>query len=142
MKVLIITEGSKNIGFGHITRCTSLYQAFEARSINPYLIVNGDETVKSILQKTEHDVFDWLKNRKKLFDLLENGDITIIDSYMADYSIYEKIFQLSKIAVYIDDNNRLHYPPGIVINGTINASELNYTPVRVENIFWTLITYL
>ena len=128
MKVLIITEGSKTIGFGHITRCTSLYQAFEARSMKPHLIVNGDETVKSILQETEHYMFNWFKNREKLFEILENSDITIIDSYIADYFIYERIFELSKIAVYIDDNNRLQYPPGIVINGTINASKFNYTP--------------
>jgi len=31
MKVFIITEGSKNTGFGHITRCLSLYQAFEEK---------------------------------------------------------------------------------------------------------------
>ncbi len=31
MKVFIITEGGKNIGFGHINRCLSLYQAFEEK---------------------------------------------------------------------------------------------------------------
>ena len=32
MNVFIITEGTKNTGFGHITRCLSLYQAFEERN--------------------------------------------------------------------------------------------------------------
>ena len=41
MKVFIITEGSKNIGFGHITRCISLYQAFEERGIIPEFIINN-----------------------------------------------------------------------------------------------------
>ena len=31
MKVFIITEGGKNIGFGHITRCLSLYQALKEK---------------------------------------------------------------------------------------------------------------
>ena len=31
MKGFILTEGSRNIGFGHVTRCLSLYQAFEER---------------------------------------------------------------------------------------------------------------
>lgn len=31
MKVFILTEGGKDIGFGHITRCLSLYHAFEER---------------------------------------------------------------------------------------------------------------
>ena len=31
MKVFIITEGGRNISFGHITRCLSLYQAFKEK---------------------------------------------------------------------------------------------------------------
>lgn len=31
MKVFIITEDGKNIGFGHITKYLSLYQAFEEK---------------------------------------------------------------------------------------------------------------
>jgi len=41
LKAFIITEGSKNIGFGHITRCISLYQAFEERGIIPEFIINN-----------------------------------------------------------------------------------------------------
>ena len=41
MKVFIITEGGKNIGFGHITRCLSLYQAFEEKGILPKFIINN-----------------------------------------------------------------------------------------------------
>ena len=31
MKVFILTESGKNMGFGHITRCLSFYQAFEEK---------------------------------------------------------------------------------------------------------------
>ena len=50
MRVFIITEGGRNIGFGHITRCISLYQAFERRKIIPELIVNGDNTIEELLK--------------------------------------------------------------------------------------------
>ena len=33
-KVIILTEGGKKVGFGHITRCISLYQAFEEKGTN------------------------------------------------------------------------------------------------------------
>ena len=49
MKVFIITEGSKNTGFGHITRCLSLYQAFKKRGILPTFIINGDNSFKYLL---------------------------------------------------------------------------------------------
>ena len=51
MKVVIVTEGGKDIGFGHITRCISLYQAFEERGIIPEFIVSGDTTVASLLKE-------------------------------------------------------------------------------------------
>ena len=42
MKVFIITEGGKDIGFGHITRCFSLYQAFEEKYFKVYSIKSGN----------------------------------------------------------------------------------------------------
>jgi len=47
MKVFIVTEGGKNIGFGHITRCISIYQALEKRGILPEFIVNSKDNVKN-----------------------------------------------------------------------------------------------
>ena len=49
MKVIILTEGGKNMGIGHLARCLSLYQAFEDKNINAEIIVNGDKTLKDSL---------------------------------------------------------------------------------------------
>ena len=46
MNVVILTEGGKDIGFGHVTRCSSIYQAFEQFHIVPKFIINGDDSVK------------------------------------------------------------------------------------------------
>ena len=53
MKVYILTEGGYDIGIGHVTRCLSLYQAFEVKGIKPFFIINGDETVKDLLNGKE-----------------------------------------------------------------------------------------
>jgi UDP-2,4-diacetamido-2,4,6-trideoxy-beta-L-altropyranose hydrolase len=126
MKVFIITEGSSHIGFGHITRCLSLYQAFEEKGIEPFFFVNGDNTVKDFLRNINHDIFNWANEDHRLSDLMKDTDIGIIDSYLADYTIYEKISNAVKVPVYIDDNIRIDYPKGIVVNGTIYADEMNY----------------
>lgn len=126
MKVCIITEGSSSIGFGHVTRCISLYQAFEEKGIKPFFIVNGDNTVKDFLKNINHEIFNWLDEEKKLSNLIRNSGVGIIDSYLADYTMYEKISNAVKVPVYIDDNIRLDYPKGIVVNGTIYADEMNY----------------
>lgn len=148
MKVFIITEGGKDIGFGHITRCLSLYQAFEERGIKPKFIINGDNDIEYLLKDINYQIFNWLDERNKLFTIIKNTDIAIIDSYLADISVYNKITNLVKISVYIDDNKRLDYPKGIMLNGNIHAETLNYpkkdgimyllgtkyTPLRKE--FW------
>lgn len=148
MKVFIITEGSREIGFGHITRCTSLYQAFEKKGILPFFLINGDETLKDLLSNKNHEIFNWLIEEEKLLTLIESADVVIIDSYLANYDFYNKVSNSVKVPVYIDDNKRIDYPSGIVVNGTVFADELNYpvkqgityllgskyTPIRKE--FW------
>lgn len=135
MKVVILTEGGKDIGAGHITRCTSIYQAFEEIGILPEFIVNGDETVEGLLKDKNCKVFDWLNEQKMLFANVENADIVFIDSYLADCDLYEKISNIAKTAVYFDDDVRLNYPRGFVLNGAVLAEQMAY-PKRKE------VTYL
>ena len=126
MKVLIVTEGSKDIGFGHITRCTALYEAFEDKKISPTFIVNGDDTVWNLVRNKQYDIFNWLKDKKRLFNLIKYADIAVVDSYLADITLYKQISDTVKIPVSIDDTVRLQYPRGIVVNGTMYAEELGY----------------
>lgn len=122
MNVFILTEGGKSYGFGHVTRCSSIYQAFKKRNISPIFIINGDDSVNSILLDMVFKIQNWLDD----ISFLESSDIVIIDSYLADISLYEKISKKVSLVVYLDDNNRLKYPNGIVVNGLINAICLNY----------------
>lgn len=130
MKVLIITEGSSKIGFGHITRCTSLYQSFQEKGSTVHFIVNGDSKIELLLQGMEYKIFNWLENREKLFNQLGDYDIVVIDSYLADEDFYKKLSLYIPLAAYIDDNKRINYPPGVVINGSILAEKLDYPPRR------------
>lgn len=136
MKIIIITEGSGEIGFGHVTRCMSLYQAFRENELSVQFVVNGDSTIEPILTDTEYEIFNWLENPERLFNKLNNQDIVFIDSYLADKDFYEKISELTALTIYIDDNIRIDYPKGIVINGTILAEEMNYP--LTENIEYLL----
>lgn len=126
MKVFLITEGSKHIGFGHITRCIGLYQAFEERGINPELIVHGDESSAFLLKGKTHSTFNWIKEKNRIFALLNKADVAIVDSYLASRNFYSEISRLVKLSVYIDDNKRIKYPKGIVINGSIGAEDIKY----------------
>ena len=126
MKVSIITEGFSKTGYGHITRCLSLYQAFEEKQIYPTLYINGDDNVKSLLSDSNYKIIDWLAHPLKLTGEIKNSDIIIIDSYRAEKDFYENISKHSKLSLFIDDTIRLEYPNGFVLNGTINAESFPY----------------
>ena len=126
MNVLIVTEGGKNIGFGHITRCLSIYQAFEEKGITPTLLIQGDDTILPLVKKKRYRFLNWRTQKEQLADFLHEADMVIVDSYLADTIFYKSLSQNVKIPVYIDDNNRVPYPKGIVVNGTTYAKKLGF----------------
>lgn len=126
MKVSIITEGFQNTGYGHITRCMSLQQAFETRNIFPTLYINGDENARTFLTTKNFKTINWLNNPTLLVAEIKNSDVVIIDSYLAGKDFYENLSKYAKTSLFIDDTLRLEYPAGIVLNGTINAETFPY----------------
>ena len=126
MKVTILTEGSSEVGFGHITRCASLYEAFEERGITPEFIINGDNTIEELLGNKKYKIFNWFERENETLDLINGVEVVIVDSYLANYKFYKKVSELVKFPVYVDDFKRLDYPVGIVINGAIHAEDLGY----------------
>jgi len=126
MKVLILTEAGKSIGFGHLTRCIGLYQGFEEKWVDVEIVVNADSSVDFLLKGIKYKKFDWLRKMEDTFKSLKKVDVVIIDSYLAYLDFYKKVSELVKIPVYIDDYKRLDYPKGVVINPSIYGDRLNY----------------
>ncbi|KAF5086817.1 Acetyltransferase (GNAT) domain protein [anaerobic digester metagenome] len=124
MKIRILTEGSEEIGFGHVTRCMSIYQAFQERGLDTELVVNGNKSIEKLMEGTNHRIINWLK-RDELISVIHDSDITVVDSYLAPPELYE-IISGESLGVYIDDNNRISYPEGMVVNGSVNAEKLQY----------------
>ena len=128
MQVYILTEGGKDFGYGHVARCSSIFQAFEYYNVFPKFIVNGDKSINSILSDIDVEFVDWLNDSS----IIDGIDIVVIDSYFADFGFYNGISNNGSLGVYIDDNNRLEYPKGIVVNGTLDVSNMDYS--KRENI--------
>lgn len=116
------------MGFGHITRCIALYQAFCSKRLRPEFIINADDSVFNLLKGKKCEVFNWVKGYNRLFGLIKTADFVVIDSYLAKESLYDKISDMlnGKVAM-IDDYNRLNYPRGIVVNPSIYGDKLNYS---------------
>ena len=143
MKVLVLTEGGRKKGFGHLTRCIALAQALKERmdvlqeEVEISLIIKGDNSIGSVFgaQGFEVTITDWVENYMDLHAYLTGADLVIIDSYSPSEKIYEFIHKIlfpiptdtfNHRLVCIDDYNRINYPPGIVINPSIFGRLLDY----------------
>lgn len=127
MKILFLTESGAKIGFGHITRCIALCEAFEEKDITPELLVNGDDSILGLLKHKNFKIHNWIKNKEKLFQDIAKSDFVIIDSYLAEKSLYDKISEATDgKMLMIDDYNRIDYPKGILVNPSIFGDKLDY----------------
>ena len=126
VKVLILTEGGRNIGFGHATRMLAVYQAFEEKGIKPKILIKGDDSVGSVLGNANWEIFDWINNPTEIERKFGRVDIILIDSYLAPKEVYDHLSKISEVPAYYDDFGRIEYPCGVVINGNIHAQLINY----------------
>lgn len=124
--IAFFTEGSSELGFGHITRCFSLAQALEERGFRSSFYVYGDEGVFSFLPKSDVKIGDWVEDVSVFRKEFRQCPAAIVDSYRADLKSYQHIANNTDMTLYIDDLMRLAYPDGIVVNGTIHSENMPY----------------
>ncbi len=127
MRGLILTEGGRSIGYGHVTRSLSIYQALKEAGIKVKLIVNGDSSVMSLLNGVSYEMLDWLRGEDVLKEFSKTfSSFIFIDSYIAPYEFYEKASAIFCLKIFVDDFNRLKYPEGTILNGSIYANTIKY----------------
>lgn len=124
MEALILTEGGSRYGFGHVCRCIALCEAFSEQGITPTLCVLGDEVVKKMADCFFCKLIDWRETDPWLDQKIAAADVVVIDSYEARAEDYRRIAERAKLAVFMDDNKRLDYPKGVIINMAIDADKL------------------
>lgn len=116
MRALIFTEGGSQIGFGHISRCSSLYDELKARGVDVEFIVYSEITEFA----KDYKVINWL-SKDFLTSYIKENDYCIVDSYLAIEELYQVISKRAKRALFIDDNGRIQYPRGIVVNPSLQS---------------------
>lgn len=124
-KVLIFTEGGNKTGLGHISRCSSLYDELVNRGIEVELIINGDVFDIEIIKDKKVKVLNWM-SEKFLNDYIKKSDYSIVDSYLVNKSLCTVISNKSNKCLFIDDNARVKYPKGIIVNPALNIDDAMY----------------
>jgi spore coat polysaccharide biosynthesis predicted glycosyltransferase SpsG/L-amino acid N-acyltransferase YncA len=126
MRVAILTEADARVGYGHLARCTALYQAFETLGAEPELIIAGGGAPPKLTSGLMHRAEDWRSPAARVRAIAADSDVTVIDSYVADPPVYAEAASAAGVLVSMDDTARLDYPAGIVVNGAIRADTMPY----------------
>ncbi|OIJ10409.1 UDP-2,4-diacetamido-2,4,6-trideoxy-beta-L-altropyranose hydrolase [Anaerobacillus alkalilacustris] len=125
MKVIILTEGGRQKGLGHISRCSSLYDELEARGIEVDFIIYGDTNDIEIIKNKKFKLANWLST-DFLNYYIKESDYCIVDSYLATEDLYKVISNRAKKSLFIDDNARIKYPRGVVVNPSLSSNVVTY----------------
>lgn len=135
MKIKIFTEFSENIGLGHVSRCSSIYEEAKKISKEVEFIIHGD--VKKLLFLENKDIInkDWLDGNYLELENISDS-YCVVDSYIASEHILSKLSNLSKGIVFIDDTNRVDYKRGLVVNPSLSIEGLNYRKKTEIEYLW------
>lgn len=125
MNVKIFTEGGKNIGYGHISRCIALYDELARQDHLVEIVVKGEVEGNVLLKGKNIRNEDWI-DVNYLGEMLSEIDYVIVDSYLASLEHYQIVSEISRHAVYIDDTARLKYPKGTIINPSLCVMPMIY----------------
>lgn len=117
MKILIFTEGGGDLGFGHVTRCMSLYKEALKVTNEVQFIIDGEESDFEFLGDRSLRFISW-KNESFLSTYISNDDFAIVDSYHSENSINATIASKACNVLFIDDLDRKDYPKGVILNPT------------------------
>ncbi|MBN2725414.1 MAG: hypothetical protein JXR95_15220 [Deltaproteobacteria bacterium] len=130
-EVFILTEGGSKYGYGHITRCSALYDEILKQGANPVFYLRGDPE-PSYTGKRTTNFTDW--NDKNFIKNISSDTYIIIDSYNADYQFCNELVIQAKRVLFIDDNNRLDYPGGIIVNPSLYGKNIDYTESKTQDL--------
>ncbi|MGL6446458.1 hypothetical protein ACSZNO_07730 [Aeromonas veronii] len=121
------TEGDKQRGLGHLSRCHSYATAWEKLGGKVQWVIDGDSIAHQFINGNN---VVWKQWQFEKITISLNMDIAIIDSYTASVTQLKKLSSFFKITAYVDDTFRVKYPKGLVIHPTPNVTKITNHPSR------------
>lgn len=134
-KIVFRTMGGGHIGYGHYYRCISLAHALNyLGNVKLVFIINKELEKNIVALGLDYIVSNDLNEDITLIKHI-SPDIVVFDSYLSNNIYLEKLIELSRLAIF-DDNNDIYDSmiPDIIINGNIHADYLQYKK-RVDGIY-------
>jgi UDP-2,4-diacetamido-2,4,6-trideoxy-beta-L-altropyranose hydrolase len=120
---LILTEAGRDIGYGHLSRCSAIQEFMKSKNINADLFVDLSE---KLFAQGDFTVCNWKEFENNIFVRLYK--YILFDSYLATSENIQILRQNCSKLIALDDYYRLNSEINIdlVINPNIFASQRLY----------------
>jgi spore coat polysaccharide biosynthesis predicted glycosyltransferase SpsG len=142
--LLILTEGDRHRGLGHVTRCAAYAEGWIGRGGEVRWRLDGDGAARSVAGATgEVALGPWLDR----IDTLAPADMAIVDSYRLTAPLARAVADRFEAVVFVDDLQAVTYPAATVVHPALDPAPAapdaaewlvgpRWQPLRPA--FWTL----
>jgi len=114
-KVLFRTDGSSEIGMGHLVRCFSIAKMLSTDfEISFYSRIVPNSFINDL--KRAGFRYYSLNSDEELLSIIKEGDITVIDNYQLGIEYHQKIRKRNVKLVCIDDIHDKQFDADLIIN--------------------------
>jgi UDP-2,4-diacetamido-2,4,6-trideoxy-beta-L-altropyranose hydrolase len=122
--LMIRTEGSADIGLGHVVRCISLAGMLKDDFKITFVYKNIPASLLDDIHKIGRSL--QIKKERSFFDELSPGTVVVLDGYQFDTDYQKKIKQTGCSLVCIDDMFDKPFYADLIINHAPGITEKNY----------------
>lgn len=138
-KLVVITEGGKEIGFGHITRTISVATQFLNFGYELHFIINGDNCIVDIMKPYYYEIYNWQTETQELEKSVKNCQLILLDSMTILDNQIKQLESLQIPIIYIDDEKQRNIlGRGFVVDWTILRDDNNSFVPKKENVHYFL----
>lgn len=133
--ILVLTEAGSDVGYGHLSRCVAVAQNLPYAS---EILVHPDPG----FSQENVEVFPWRGDLSGMISYIDRRgiDALLIDSYLADISVYQALKDVVGYVAVFDDFDRISYPVDLVINPSIKGPQyLEQIPEVVSGCDWVIL---
>jgi UDP-2,4-diacetamido-2,4,6-trideoxy-beta-L-altropyranose hydrolase len=124
-KIYIRADGNSEIGMGHLVRCFSLAKML---SLDFEIAFCSLFAPKSFIEDLDKAGFKFypLHADEEFLNIINEGDISVLDNYQLSIDYHQKIRELKVKLVCIDDINEKPFDSDLIINHSPTANALDY----------------
>ena len=124
-KVYIRTDGSPEIGLGHVVRCVSLAHMLKNDFTIHFFVLEIPDSLKNEITQNGWDV-TFIDRESDFLNKLTGNEIVVIDGYQFDSEYQKEIKSKGCKLVCIDDFHDQHFYADLVINHAPGVSKDDY----------------